>query len=121
MVAIFRLRLKTLLEHAKCGSWYCIVRLSCRFLHCICHQVVERVFEKWLHIIVTFDKMSFDFMPERGTIDSLFMLTMLQEEYHAKGKKLYMCFVDVAKVFDRVPRTVLKWAMRRKGMPEVLV
>ena len=32
-----------------------------------------------------------------------------------------MCFVDLEKAFDRVPRKVLEWAMRKKRIPEVLV
>ena len=32
-----------------------------------------------------------------------------------------MCFVDLEIAFDRVPRKVLEWAMRKKGIPEVLV
>ena len=36
-------------------------------------------------------------------------------------KKLYMCYVDLEKAFDRVPRIVLEWALRKKGMPKVLV
>ena len=32
-----------------------------------------------------------------------------------------MCFVDPEKAFDRVPRRVLKWAMRRRGIPEAMV
>ena len=32
-----------------------------------------------------------------------------------------MCFVDVEKGFDRAPRKVLEWAMKKKGIPEVLV
>ena len=32
-----------------------------------------------------------------------------------------MCFVDLEKVFDRVARKVFEWAMRKKGIPEVLV
>ena len=31
-----------------------------------------------------------------------------------------MCFVNLEKAFDRVPRKVLEWAMRKKRMPEVL-
>ena len=32
-----------------------------------------------------------------------------------------MCFVDVEKAFDRVPRKVMEWAMRKKGLFEVMV
>ena len=32
-----------------------------------------------------------------------------------------MCFVDIEKAFDRVPRKVMEWAMREKGLPEVIV
>ena len=32
-----------------------------------------------------------------------------------------MCFVDPEKAFDRVPRKVMEWAMRKKGIPQVLV
>ena len=32
-----------------------------------------------------------------------------------------MCFVDPEKTFDRVQTKVLKWAMRKKGISEVLV
>ena len=65
--------------------------------------------------------MQFGFMPERGTIDVVFILRRIQEDYNAKGKRLYMCYVDLNKAFDRVPRKVLEWAMRKKGIPEVLV
>ena len=32
-----------------------------------------------------------------------------------------MCFVDLDKAYDRVLMKMLEWAMRKKGMPEVLV
>ena len=32
-----------------------------------------------------------------------------------------MCFVDMEKAFDRVPRKVMEWAMRKKSLPEVMV
>ena len=44
-----------------------------------------------------------------------FIVRRMQEEYREKDKKLYMCFVDLEKAFDRVPRKVMQWALRRKG------
>ena len=32
-----------------------------------------------------------------------------------------MCFVDLEKAFDGVPRKVLEWAMRKKEIPNLLV
>ena len=34
---------------------------------------------------------------------------------------MYMCFVDLEKAFDRVPKKVSEWTMRKKGIPDVLV
>ena len=31
-----------------------------------------------------------------------------------------MCFVDLEKAFDRVPRRVMEWAMKKKGLHEIL-
>ena len=52
--------------------------------------------------------MQFGFRPGGGTIDAVFIKRRLQKEYHAKGKKLYMCFVDLEKAFYRVPTKVLE-------------
>ena len=32
-----------------------------------------------------------------------------------------MCFVDLKKTFDRVPRKVSQWAMRKKGILDVMI
>ena len=68
-----------------------------------CMKVVEGVLGRRLCRIVSVDEMQLIFMPDRGTIGAVFILRRIQEEYHANGKQLYMCFVDVEKVFDRVP------------------
>ena len=45
---------------------------------------------------------------------------ILREEYHAEGKQLYVCLVDIDKAIVRVARKVLDWPMRKNGIPEVL-
>jgi len=42
----------------------------------------------------------------------------MQENFRVKGKKLYFCFVDLEKAFDRVPREVISWAIRKLGVEE---
>ena len=84
-------------------------------------KVVERVFVRRLRQVVKIDEMQCGFMPEKGTVDALFIARMLQESYGRKKRKLYMCFVDLEKAFDRVPRRVIEWAMRKKGVNERLV
>ena len=37
------------------------------------------------------------------------------------NEKLSMCFADLEKAFDREPRKVMEWAMRKKGIPTVVV
>ena len=53
-------------------------------------KAVERVLEKRINKIVTVDEMKFDFMPEKGIIDAVVLLTSLQEEHHAKRKGVYV-------------------------------
>ena len=43
-------------------------------------------------------------MPGRESIDILFKVRRMQEEYRENNKKLYMCFMDLEKAFDRVSR-----------------
>ena len=83
-------------------------------------KIVERVLKR-IRELVKVDDMQFGFMPGKGTTDALFILRRMQKEFRGREKKLYMCFVDLEKAFDGVPRKVMKWALRKKSLPEVLV
>jgi len=65
--------------------------------------------------------MQFQFMNGEGTTDAIFIVRQMQEKFRAKGKKLCFFFVDLEKAFDRVPREVMRWAMRKLGVEEWLV
>ena len=45
----------------------------------------------------------------------------LNEKFRAQNKKLFFIFVDLEKAFDRVPREVTRFALRRKVAPEYLI
>ena len=45
----------------------------------------------------------------------------MQENFRVKEKKLYFGFVDLEKAFDRVPREVIRCAMRKLGVEEWLI
>ena len=71
-------------------------------------KTVEKVLGRRLRRMVKMDEMQFGFMPGKGTIDAVFILRRLQEEYLDKDKMLYMCFADLEKAFEWVPRKVLE-------------
>ena len=60
-------------------------------------KIVEKVQERRLRCMVKVDECKFGFMPGKATIDAVFILRRLQEEYVDKEKKLYMCFDDLEK------------------------
>ena len=64
---------------------------------------------------------SYGFMKGKGTTDAIFTVRHMQENFRVKGKKLYFGFMDLEKAFDRVPRKVIRWAMRKLGVEEWLV
>ena len=53
--------------------------------------------------------------------DAIFIVRQLQEKHLSANKPLYMAFVDLEQAFDRFPRYVIWWAMRKLGIDEWLV
>ena len=83
-------------------------------------QIVENIPERQMRTLVNLN-MQFGFTPAKRTVDAIFIVRRMQGEYQKKDKKLFMCFVDMEKAFDRVPRKVMEWAMKKKDLSEVMV
>ena len=84
-------------------------------------KVFGRVLEKRIRCRVSIDNMQFGFMPGKGTTDAMFIMQQVHEKHKAKKKKLYYAFVELDKAFDRVPREVVRWALRKLGVDEWLI
>ena len=68
-------------------------------------KTVERVLERRIQTLVNLNEMQFGFIPGKGTVDAIFIVRRMQEEYQKKEKKLYVCFVDMEKAFDSAKKS----------------
>ena len=81
----------------------------------------KKVIEEEIKRQVSIDSMPFEFMPGRGTIDAIFIARQLQERFLENKKKLFFAFVDLEKSFDRVPKKVVRWSLKKLGVMVWLV
>ena len=81
-------------------------------------KLLERVLDFQIRQMVNIVEMQHGFVPGRGTINAIFIVRQLQDKYIAANKTLYFAFIDLKKAFDRVPGSVLWWALLSVGMEE---
>lgn len=63
----------------------------------------------------------FGFRPDRGTCEAIFSVRQLQEKSREQGRQLFLCFVDLEKAFDSVPREALWLVLVKLGCTEKFV
>ena len=60
-------------------------------------EVVERILECRIRQQTEIDDIQFGFMKGKETIDAIFIVRQIQENFKVKGKKHYFSFVDLEK------------------------
>jgi hypothetical protein len=58
----------------------------------------------------------FGFKSGYSTTDAIFVLHVLINRNISRGKKLYCCFVDYQKAFDRIDRNMLFFKLAKHGI-----
>ncbi|EYC37298.1 hypothetical protein Y032_0808g2454 [Ancylostoma ceylanicum] len=84
-------------------------------------KIYEHHVDLRLRDVVEIASDQFGFVPERSTIDAIFIARQVMEKYREKNKTYHVAFLDLEKAYDRLPRTALWEVMRERGIPEYMV
>ncbi|EYB91134.1 hypothetical protein Y032_0210g2145 [Ancylostoma ceylanicum] len=84
-------------------------------------KIYEGLLDMRLRDMVEIASDQFGFVPERSTIDAIFIARQVMEKYREKNKPCHIAFLDLEKAYDRLPRAVIWDLMRERGIPEYMV
>ena len=87
----------------------------------VLHKVVARRLSPYCEAKELLPEEQCRFRPDRSTTDIMLVLHRLQEIGRKAGVSLFMCFIDLQKVYDTVDRTLLWQVLTRIGVPPQMI
>ncbi|EYB93875.1 hypothetical protein Y032_0178g687 [Ancylostoma ceylanicum] len=66
-------------------------------------KIYERLVDIRLRDVVEIAPDKFGFVPERSTIDAIFIARQVMEKYREKNNPCHIAFLDLEKAYDRLP------------------
>jgi Reverse transcriptase (RNA-dependent DNA polymerase) len=67
--------------------------------------------------LTTVFKNQFGFMLGRSTMEAIFLIRQLMERHREQKNDLHTIFIDLEKSYDKIPRNIMWWALKRKLVP----
>jgi hypothetical protein len=80
-------------------------------------RVIEHRMRGMTHITMN----KFGFMPERSTMEAIFLVRQVMEWYKEQKKDLHIVFIDLEKAYDKIPRNHMWWALDKHKVPIMYV
>ena len=80
--------------------------------------IINRIIDHYESIL---DETQCGFRKQRGTVDMIFTARQIQEKAREQVCNLYICFFDLKKAYDSVPRDALWPLLIRYGLPLKMV
>jgi hypothetical protein len=73
----------------------------------------ERIIEHRLRGVTNVTENQFGFMLGRSTMETIFLIRQLMKRCREQKKDMHVIFIDLEKVYDKVPRNVIWWALQK--------
>ncbi|EYC40923.1 hypothetical protein Y032_0589g369 [Ancylostoma ceylanicum] len=84
-------------------------------------KIFKRIIDRRVRDIIQVPTNQYGSVANCGTTDAIHAARLLIEKHRGRQKPLHLAFLDLEKVFNRVPHEVISYALRWHRVPEELI